>query len=336
MSGLPAGSLLPLNGDLYQVRVPLPFALNRVNCYLLEGEDGWTVVDTGLNTAEARATWQDAFNQLHLAPTDISQIVLTHVHPDHFGLAGWLQQWCRETGQAAIPPVYMSPREAELAQRFWKPTVAWQPRLLRYWQACGVPTPLAEEMAISTGQTRQRTLPQPEEIHLIYPGQTVRIGQRMFEAIHMPGHSDGQLVFYDASDRLLLCGDHILSNITSNIGRWPDSDPDPLGSYLASFEQLAELDVRLVLPGHRELITDLPGRLDELRGHHAMRLQLTKQAITTGGTVYEVAHKLFPFDGLSVHEKRFAIAESLAHLEYLCQRDLARCRQEEPWSFSAV
>jgi len=336
VSSPPSGTLFPLNGDLYQVRVPLPFALNRVNCYLLSGDDGWTVVDTGLNTAEARATWQEAFRQLRMTPSDICQIVLTHVHPDHFGLAGWLQQWCRESGRGIVPPVYMSPREAELAQRFWRPTVAWQPRLMRYWQACGVPTPLAEEMAISTGQTRQRTLPQPEEIHLICPGQTIRIGKRTFEAIHMPGHSDGQLVFYDASDRLLLCGDHILSNITSNIGRWPDSDPDPLGSYLASFDELADLDVRLVLPGHRELISDLPGRLEELRGHHAKRLELTMEAATTPSTVYEVAHHLFPFHRLTVHEKRFAIAESLAHLEYLCERDLVRRQDEEPWVFGPM
>src|SRR5262245_35313597 len=108
--------------DIFQVQIPLPFALRIVNCYLLRGEAGWTVVDSGLNTSSARGAWQAAFSQLHIQPHDIEQIVLTHVHPDHYGLAGWLAAWCVVAGgrtAAASPPVRLSEREAWLAVHFW-------------------------------------------------------------------------------------------------------------------------------------------------------------------------------------------------------------------------
>jgi len=103
-------SLTQITDDIYQVRLPLPYALNHVNCYLLRGDDGWTIIDTGLNTSQGRAGWQAAFDTLGIGPDDIDQIILTHVHPDHYGMAGWLQEWCGAT-------VWLSPREAELAEQ---------------------------------------------------------------------------------------------------------------------------------------------------------------------------------------------------------------------------
>src|SRR6185295_15928786 len=90
---------------IYQVRVPLPFALNIVNCYLLRDGDGWAVVDTGLNTPPAQEAWQAAFSFLNIAPATIKRIILTHSHPDHYGMAGWFQSLCAGD---AVPPVYLS------------------------------------------------------------------------------------------------------------------------------------------------------------------------------------------------------------------------------------
>lgn len=320
--------------DLYQVHIPLPFALNRVNCYLLRGDHGWTILDTGLNTAKARAIWRDVWRQLAIQPADIAQIILTHVHPDHYGLAGWIQEVCqRQDGRT--PPVLTSTREANLAIQFWRTDRTWEEDLRRFWSRCGAPPELATAMVASTAFMRQRVRPHPKTIDIIAPGETIRMGGRSFQAFLMPGHSDGQLVFHDAGDRLLLCGDHVLSKITANIGLWPQGEPDPLGRYLASLDVLERLPTRLSLPGHGPLMTNLPGRLQALRAHHAARLEQTLAIARPGVTPYQAGRQIFEFDELSVHEKRFAVVETLAHLEHLVERGPLRRRDGDDLVYEA-
>jgi len=300
--------------EVWQVRLPLPFALNHVNCYLLRGPDGWTILDTGLNWSQARAGWQAALGELNIGPDDIDRIVLTHMHPDHFGLAGWFQEWSGE-------PVLLSPREEEMARHVWIEN-AWRMETMeRYWVMGGITTSIADVVASQTANLRSRTFPHPTRMDLIAPGETVEMGGRRFQSIHAPGHSDGQLIFYDADDRLLLVGDQVLIRITPNIGLWPSTEPDPLGRYLRSLRQLEQLDVRLALPGHGPLITDWRGRLAELQAHHDERLQHMFDAVDAladeGATALNVSRIVFNYGKFSEHEVRFALAETLAHLEHL-------------------
>jgi glyoxylase-like metal-dependent hydrolase (beta-lactamase superfamily II) len=178
----------------------------------------------------------------------------------------------------------------------------------------------------SLGSTGEMTYPHPTQIVTLNPGDNITIGKRTFQSIHAPGHSDGQLIFYDPADKLLLSGDHVLMKITPNIGLWPDTEPDPLGRFLASLESLRDLDVRLALPGHKALITEWRLRLDELLHHHAQRLDHTLAAIQGGATVYEASLKVFNSLTFTPHEWRFAMVETLAHLENLRLR--GKVRQE--------
>ncbi len=132
--------------NIYQVQIPLPFALRIVNCYLLRGSQGWAVVDTGLNTAAARTAWQQTFTELQIRPRHIEQIVLTHTHPDHYGLAGWLVESCLADGGTA-PPVRMSAREAELADGIWKGSMLLQAAYATFWQQCKVLTSATYDIA---------------------------------------------------------------------------------------------------------------------------------------------------------------------------------------------
>lgn len=300
----------PIAENIYQIRLPLPFALNHVNCYLLRDNDGWTLVDAGLNWPELRRAWQAAFAELQIAVTDLRRILLTHMHPDHFGMAGYFQSI---TGV----PVYLSPREAELAQLVWVEN-GWRQELSSgFWQRAGVTGAVLETVTSQTDRLRQMTMPHPARVASLSPGATVTMAERTWQVLHAPGHADGQLIFYDAADQLLLSGDQVLMKITPNIGLWPTTERNPLARYLHSLAALAQLPVRLALPGHGRLIEDWAARLAELQVHHQHRLAKMVDAAAEGASALVVAQRIFNFQNFSEHEVRFAVAETLAHLEYL-------------------
>ena len=319
--------------NIYQVRVPLPFRLNHVNCYLLhdnlsEGA-GWTIVDTGLNWPDAKETWKVALAELSIEADDIHQLVLTHMHPDHFGLAGWFQEWCGK-------PLYLSPLEAEMAEKIWVHH-AWRPEaVMEWWDACGVPRDVSKDAAEQTTLLRERTLPHPTDVRTIDYGATARMGGRDFLAIHAPGHADGQIIFYNAAEKLMLSGDQVLMRITPNIGLWPTTEAGPLNRYLVSLRQLAKLDVQVALPGHRNVIEDWAGRIGEILAHHDERLQYMKEAVGKNASAYDVSERVFPLDKLSPHEVRFAVAETLAHLEYLVENGELEREGEQVWTYRLV
>ncbi|HHY56732.1 MAG TPA: MBL fold metallo-hydrolase [Chloroflexi bacterium] len=295
---------------IYRVRLPLPFALNHVNCYLLRDRDGWTILDAGLNRAEIYAGWQAAFAELGIAPSAIRRIIVTHMHPDHIGLAGRLQQ---ETGAA----VFLSPLEWEIAQATWAPNPQRAAIVTAYLRRVGAPAAVGAIVEEQEEKLRRMTQPLPVDVHLLRPGDSITLAERQWNILHAPGHAEGQIIFYAPADRLLLCGDHVLQRITPNIGYWPSSQPDPLGRYLASLRALLALDVALALPGHHGAITDWQGRLHELLAHHDARLEVAFTAAAAGATALEASYHIFNFDRFSPHEVRFAVAEALAHLEYL-------------------
>jgi glyoxylase-like metal-dependent hydrolase (beta-lactamase superfamily II) len=295
---------------IYQIQLPLPFPLRIVNCYLLRDGDGWTVVDTGIHYPDGEAAWRAAFQRMQIDPRAIRRVILTHTHPDHYGMAGWLQ---RLSGA----PVLLAPAEQAFAHRIWHAGDRNERAVEDYFVSHGMPPDLVEQVCASLIETRLMTRPWPEEVAPLEPGTHVVIGERTFQALATPGHSDEHLVFYCAQERLLLCGDTVLTKITPNISRWPGGRPNPLADFLESLEALRALDVTLALPGHGPLIGDFAGRLAELRAHHDARLHMIEQALGDGRTAFEVCAEAFPMTMLSPHQLRFAMSETLAHLEYL-------------------
>ncbi len=320
----------PVAKDIFQVRLPLPFALTSVNCYLLAGDEGWTIVDTGLNTSRARAAWLAAFDELQIRPADIRQIVLTHSHPDHYGLSGWLQELAN-----FAPQVYMTAQADEFVRYVWHVSDTWQSLLRGYLKRSGLQPSMETEILTDTTLMRERVQPFPEQIEYLVPGGSVQLGNRTFQIIKAEGHSDDQVVFYDPLDKLLLAGDQVLMRITPNIGLWPTTQPQPLRRYLASLTGLTNLEVNLALPGHGRIITDFRGRIQELITHHDQRLEQMLAAVEPQGvTAYEISRRVFKYDSFSTHEIRFAVAETLAHLEYLvAEGRLLQLDDEDLWRF---
>lgn len=314
-----------------RLALPVPFGrLGDVNVYLLRAASGWVVVDTGLNTPEARAAWHAALDAAGIGFGELRRIVLTHSHPDHLGLAGWLQRRVADAGGTA--PVLLSGRERELA-RYWSAAAASDAPLRQLFRRCGVPEPLLHTTTQDLRALRQATQPHPANVRTLSFEAPLSVGARRFTVVHTPGHSDGHAALYDAADRLLLVGDHVLPHITPTISRWPSTAPNPLGRYLRSLDAMGRLSVRRALPGHGGIIEDWAARLRQMRRHHDRRLAAMEEAAAPGTTVFDVAQRAFDLEALSPSEIRFAVAETLAHLDYLVAEKRLRRRGTAVWHF---
>ena len=297
---------------LQLVKLDLPFRLNHVNCFLAEGKNGWTIIDAGLHNKETVQRWEQ-----ELAGKTVTDILITHYHPDHFGYAGGLQE---KTGARLT----MSEIDADAGMS------AWQDHTIKAiresYVAAGIPAELADKMGGNTEEFIAAVTPYPEVDHYFQERESVQIGKYKYEVIFTPGHADGMVTFYNKEKNVLLSTDHILPKITPNISYWFHGNPDPLASYLKSLDKIKKLDADLVIPSHGKPFHGANNRIDEIKSHHEDRLTETLDAIRQPITVYDACGKLFKKE-LTIHEMRFAIGETLAHLEHLRHRE--ECRREE-------
>ncbi|HEX2303514.1 MAG TPA: MBL fold metallo-hydrolase [Gaiella sp.] len=299
-----------LPGGIRRVTLPLPSRPGHVHAYLLPGEDGgWTIVDSGLGLPDARERWAAELDGL---PGPVRQIVVTHFHPDHVGAAADLAEL---TGA----PVAQGRLDYEQCDLVWGGD-DWANVLVEWFRGHGVPDDVTHELIAQGSLYRPFVRYQPDP-DLLDPGDQVD-GWRTVAA---PGHADGQLML--VRDGVLLSADHVLDRISPTVGLWPRSRTDPLGDYLEALEATIALDARLALPGHGEPIDDPSGRARELIAHHRERLAATAEALgDEPRSAYEVSFPLFG-DELKPSARRFAVAETLSHLERLVLAGGAR-RQE--------
>ncbi len=302
----PIGGIERVFEDIYQLKLPVPFPLKFVASYLVPGERGWTVIDPGFDYPEARDVWELRAAEVGLDLDEgIEEIIVTHLHPDHIGLAKWMQD-------RSSAPVSMLEKEIGNARILWNPnrdTGEFVQFLLRN----GMP----EDVARPTAETTDLGVRVPDEITAIQPGDGMTVGDGRFRAVHTPGHTDHHFMLHDARRRVLIAGDHLLLKITPNIGLWPYTKPRPLERYMDCLEDLRALEADTVLPGHGPLFHDMEGRIGELLAHHEERLATMHDSFDgKPETTFEIARRVFP-DGLSPHQLRFALAETLAHLEFL-------------------
>jgi glyoxylase-like metal-dependent hydrolase (beta-lactamase superfamily II) len=293
-----------------RIRVPLPFPLKYVNAYLIPGEDGWTLVDPGLRTPESERLWQDVLERCGIGARDIRSIVLTHHHPDHIGLAGWFQD---RTGAS----VRMSGKAFSYAMRLWGPGQTFSEELRMFFAENGLPRDMEEALAEHLESFIAMVSPLPEPA-FIEGGETMELGGRAWEIIGTHGHADGHLCFWQRDTRKMLCGDQVLAGITPNISLLPGSEPGVLGRYLDSLALLETYETALAYPGHRDPIRDMKGRIGEIRAHHVRRLAIMEDMLAEPLTGYEVCMRVFGDRAQSgMHNLRFALSETLAHLEHL-------------------
>lgn len=290
--------------EITQVKVPLPFPLRWVNAYLVRGKGGYTVIDPGLHTPDAESLWQQVLQEHGIGFEHVEQIVLTHHHPDHYGMAGWFQE---RTGA----PVLLSETGLAQVQLLWGPEQPMSALLLTLFARHGFPEAGLIEMTKHMVSFVSLVSPQPQ-VTVLREGP-VRLGDRVYEAIETPGHAAGHLIFYDAAAEVIFCGDHVLPQISPNVSFLPQVEENPLGAYLSSLQEISRLPVKMAYPGHREPWSGFGARAEELVRHHHERLALMEGQLSVPLSAYEVCRATFG-DRLSIHQMRFALSETIAHL----------------------
>jgi glyoxylase-like metal-dependent hydrolase (beta-lactamase superfamily II) len=297
------------------LRMPLPFALDHINLWLLDDGDGWSIVDSGLNTVETQDLWQRIF-AAELGGKPVKRLIVTHFHPDHMGLAGWLTEtlnvplWCTETEWLFARLLSLDATDGFTANS------------TKFYARTGLDAATREIFASRGNAYRSRVTAVPHAFHRLSDGQSFAIGGRQWRVVIGRGHAPEHACLYCGELDLLIAGDQVLPKISPNVSLWPqEPEAEPLGLYLTSLEKLKrEIPATaLVLPSHGLPFHGLHRRIDQLAAHHDARLAELEAACAEPRTAAEIVPVLFrrPLDA---HQIGFAIGEALAHLHYLMRK----------------
>ncbi len=305
------GELVDIAPGIRWLRLALPFALDHVNIYLIEDDGGWAVLDTGIADLRTRTVWERV-----RAEHRLTRLILTHYHPDHVGLAGWM------TGELGLP-VWMTADEHAhgLAARR---ILTEEGRAIQraFYVAHGL-QPAAIEAAMGRGTSYLKmTTGLPERVNPMQAGDVLRIGGRDFDVLTGGGHAPEQAMLLSRGDRVFLAADQILARISPNIGVWPTRPlEDPLAAYRGSLGALrrAVPDDVLAIPAHNLPFRGLHARIRTLENHHDARCNDVLAACDRPMTTAEILPVLFP-RLLDAHQLGFAFGEVLAHVNHLVEQ----------------
>ena len=243
-----------------RITTPLPTRPGHVHSYLLPGEDGWTLVDTGIGLPDAQEVWRES-----LGDAEVARIFVTHFHPDHVGAAA-------DVAELTRAPVHQGALDYAQCELVWG-NPNWPERIADWFRTHGVPDEITEEL-IGSGDVYRPFIRFQRDPILVDDGDRLD----GWELVAAPGHADGQLCLL--KERVLVSADHLLGRISPTVGLWPASRPDPLGDFLESLERTIELAPEIALPGHGDPILDPVGRARELIEHHHERLAFAEAALT--------------------------------------------------------
>jgi glyoxylase-like metal-dependent hydrolase (beta-lactamase superfamily II) len=302
---------------IFRLSIPLSDSpLGTVNAYAVRVPGGLCLVDCGWDTPEAYAALQDELRNLGCSIRDVHELLITHIHPDHFGLADHL---ARESGARVsmhrLEAVYVGARYGDVR--------ALITAMEDWLRIHGVPPAELGQMAEGSLQMVERVGTRKPDV-VLEGGEHLRWGERDFEVIWTPGHSAGLVCLYEREMGVLISSDHVLQRISPQVGLHTQSSGNPLRDYLASLARVKDLPVSRVLPGHGKPFQDLAGRVTELVTHHEERSAAIEAQLAAGRrSAYAIAERLRwrgaegGWERLEPFQRRMALTETIAHLEYL-------------------
>jgi glyoxylase-like metal-dependent hydrolase (beta-lactamase superfamily II) len=359
----PLGGTLPAPGCAIEVapgvkwiRMALPFALDHINLWLLrdtlDGREGWTVVDTCISRDEAKAQWEQVFaNELDGLP--VLRVIVTHMHPDHIGLAQWLcERWSADPGaeppQAGVSPLggqRPAQRRSVGACQLWISATDYNSARIgsqsttgfggegaaAFFRAHGLTDPDALARIRDRASYYPSMVPGvPRSYRRLLDGQTVAIGGRGWRCIAGYGHAPEHIALYCDDLRVLISGDMVLPRISTNVSVYDvEPESDPLQLFLDSLDRYLPLpEGTLVLPSHGKPFTGLHERIRQLKDHHAERLaEVLAACAEKPCSAADIIPVLFP-RALDLHQTTFAMGEAVAHLHRLWFEGRLRREQE--------
>lgn len=318
------GQAVAVSKDVYWIRMPLPFALDHINLWLLRdciaGQNGWTVVDCGIDRPEVRQIWEQVFDNC-LEGLPILRVIVTHMHPDHVGLAHWL------CGRWQVP-LWMSMTDYAMA-RLWtgaavKDTTAvgsgpTGDGAAAHFAKHGLLDPEAHDQIRARHDYYAKLVPDvPRSFTRLMHGDEISIAGRDWRLIVGYGHAPEHMSLWCPDLNVLISGDMVLPRISTNVSVF-DFEPmaNPLPLYLQSLKNYADLpETALVLPSHGRPFKGLHKRIAQQYEHHAARLSEVLQACDKPMSAFDLLPILFKRK-LDMHQLSFAMGESIAHLHAL-------------------
>jgi glyoxylase-like metal-dependent hydrolase (beta-lactamase superfamily II) len=301
------------------LRMPLPFALDHVNLWLVEDGAGWAIVDTGYASAATMSAWECIF-ALRLGDRPITRIIVTHYHPDHIGLAQWLAERWRA-------PLWITEKEWLHARLMSRDSDDLAQARRDYARRAGLDAAASELFGEREVGYRRGVPAVPATFHRLADGMPIEIGGREWRVIVGEGHAPEHACLFCARAGVLIAGDQILPKISPNISLQPhEPDGDPLARYLASLSRLRDMvppAETLVLPSHNLPFFGLHPRIDALAAHHRARCAEILAGCDRPRSAFDLLPLLFrrPLDR---HQTAFALGEALAHLHYLAAEGALR------------
>jgi len=304
--------------SLYRIVVPLPGSpLKEINSYVLTARDRNLIIDTGMNRPECLEAFEQGLEEIGI-DLEKTDFIATHLHNDHHGLIPEVMA----EGRSA----YMGAIDAESMKSGFRGWQKGSPMGV-YLERSGFPSADLESSFANHPASMYRSK-RVIDYKPLKEGDEIEIGDYCFETIDTPGHTFGHISLYDRKKKIFIAGDHVLGDITPNIQAWSD-DHDPLDLFMASLRKVRDLEVERCLPGHRSLVDDFAGRVDELLEHHVDRGNEAIEILRDGEKhAYDTARSMSwsirakSWEDFPIMQRWFATGETIAHLRYLEDRQL--------------
>lgn len=311
---------IPPEGEAHEIapgvlwlQMPLPFKPDAVNVYAFRDAEGWTLVDTGLDSRRGRALWQRIL-QGPLAGAPVTRLIATHHHIDHIGLAGWFQAQGAELWTSRTAWLMARMGVLDLQER---PT----PQALAFWRRAGMPAEIIEERSGERPfNSADFCAPLPPGYRRLREGQQIAFGNRRWIVRMGNGHAPEHVTLWSLDDDLVIGGDQLLATISPNLGVYPtEPEADTVGDWLESCARLAEFATpqQLILPGHKLPYRGLPTRLRQLAENQRAALNRVVEALRPGPLSAAGCFPALYRRHIAKPEFGLALAEAVGHINHL-------------------